>query len=196
MPVHLIAFSGSTRSASYNLMLVEIAAGAAERAGATVERINLRDFDLPVYDADHELEHGMPAGVMKLKAICAAADGYLVSAPEYNGSLSAVLKNAIDWVSRPTPGTAETQLSLTSYRGKVAGIMSASPGAWGGVRGLAHVRQILSSLGVLVVAEQLAVPRVTDAFDADGNLRDPAYQNIVETIGARTVQLARAFKTA
>ena len=195
MSVRLIAFSGSTRKASHNRRLVEIAAAGAERAGAQVERISLRDFDLPVYDADHEEDHGMPQSVVALKALCAASDGYLIAAPEYNGSLPAVLKNAIDWISRPTPNTAETQLSLTAYRGKVAGIMSASPGAWGGIRGLAHVRQILSGLGVLVAAEQLAVPAAGDAFDADGKLKNPAFQTIVETIGARAVQLAHALKT-
>lgn len=196
MSVRLIAFSGSTRRASFNRKLVEIAAAGAERAGAEVRIISLRDFDLPVYDADHEAENGMPEDVVKLKALCAAADGYLISAPEYNGSLPAVLKNAIDWISRPTPDTTETQLSLTAYRGKVAGIMSASPGAWGGIRGLAHVRQILSGLGVLVAPEQLAVPAAADAFDADGKLKNEAFQPLVQTIGARAVLLAQALKSA
>lgn len=196
MSIRLVAFSGSMRRASHNRKLVEIAAAGATRAGAEVRLISLRDFELPLYDADHEAEYGMPESVLKLKALCAESDGYLIAAPEYNGSLPAVLKNAIDWISRPTPETSETQLSLTAYRGKVAGIMSASPGAWGGIRGLAHVRQILSGLGVLVAAEQLAVPASTDAFDAEGKLKNPAFQILIETIGARTVLLGRALKAA
>ncbi|HET7334893.1 MAG TPA: NAD(P)H-dependent oxidoreductase [Rhizomicrobium sp.] len=192
--VKLIAFSGSMRHKSYNHSLVQIAAHGARKADAEVELINLIDFDLPLYNADLEARDGLPQSVLALKALCLASDGYLISAPEYNGSLPAVLKNAIDWLSRPGPAPGETAITLSAYRGKVAGIMSASPGAWGGVRGLAHLRQILSGMGVLVTAEQLAVPAAMDAFDGDGRLKNPVFHALVETIGARSVQLARALK--
>jgi len=196
IPVELVAFSGSARRESFNRKLVEIAAGGAREAGGTVRIVNLSDFDLPLYDADREELEGMPPGAVALKAMCVEADGYLISAPEYNGSLPAVLKNAIDWLSRPGPGSGETAITHRAFRGKVAGIMSISPGAWGGVRGLAHLRQILSGLNVLVTAEQLAVPGAATAFDGQNRLHTEAFQSLTKTIGARTVQLARALKTS
>ena len=192
-PVRILALSGSTRAKSHNRAVVEIAASAAARAGAEVQLINLRDFHLPLYDADHEAENGMPESARTLKTLFVACDGYLIASPEYNGSLTAVLKNAIDWLSRPTePG--ETAFTLRAFKGKVAGIMSASPGAWGGVRGLAHLRQILSGMGVLVVAEQLAVPSSGNAFDAAGALQNPAQHTAIEAIGTRVEHLARAMR--
>jgi NAD(P)H-dependent FMN reductase len=196
MSLTLVAFSGSLRRDSYNRLLVEHAASGAEHAGAKVCRVALRDFELPIYDADSEREVGMPQGARALKEICTQAAGYLIAAPEYNGSLSAALKNALDWLSRPLPGSDETALSLTAFRNKAAGILSASPGAWGGVRGLAHVRQILSGMGVLVVAEQLAVPRASEAFDAEGHLVDPAQRTLAKAIGARTVMVANALQNS
>ena len=140
--------------------------------------------------ADGATFTGLPEAAAKLKALFVEADGFLIASPEYNSSVSAVLKNAVDWMSRPSPG--ETELSLKAFRGKVAGILSTSPGNWGGVRGLAHLRQILTTMGVLVVAEQLAVPQAPNAFDADGAPVNPVHRTVIEAIGTRVVQLARA----
>jgi NAD(P)H-dependent FMN reductase len=194
--VSLIALSGSTRAGSHNRAMLKLAVGAAERAGAKVSFVELRDLALPLYDADLEAEHGLPQALIDFKATCVAADGYLIAAPEYNGSLSAVLKNTIDWLSRPGPQPGETPFTLAAYRGKVAGVMSASPGAWGGVRGLMHLREILSGMGVLVTAEQFALPAAHGAFGEDGRLQNAVYQTMVEAIGARTAQLAQALKTS
>jgi len=192
--VSLIALSGSTRSGSHNRMLVSLAAAAAERAGARVALVDLRDLALPLYDADLEADQGLPGALIDFKRACTAADGYLVAGPEYNGGLSAVLKNAIDWLSRPGPTPGETPFTLSAFRGKVAGVMSASPGSWGGIRGLMSLREILSGMGVLVTAEQLAVPAAYAAFDEDGQLKNEVHRAIVESIGARAVQLALALK--
>ncbi len=192
-PVRILGLSGSTRAKSHNRALVEIAASAAARAGAEVQLISLRDFHLPLYDADLEAESGMPANAVALKALFIRCDGFLIASPEYNGSLTAVLKNAIDWLSRPTD-SGETALTLRAFKGKVAGIMSASPGGWGGVRGLAHLRQILSGMGVLVVAEQLAVPSAANAFDESGALQNSAQHAAIEAIGTRVEHLARAMR--
>jgi NAD(P)H-dependent FMN reductase len=194
--VSLIALSGSTRAGSHNRAMLRLAASAAHRAGAKVSFVELRDLGLPLYDADFEAEHGLPPALIEFKARCVAADGYLIAAPEYNGSLSAVLKNTIDWLSRPGPQPGETPFTLAAFRGKVAGAMSASPGAWGGVRGLMHLREILSGMGVLMTAEQFALPAAHSAFNERGELENSVYQTIVEAIGARAVQLARALKTA
>jgi NAD(P)H-dependent FMN reductase len=190
--VKLIAFAGSTRKDSYNRRVVEIAAQGARAAGAEVQVLNLKDFNIPFYDPDIEAVEGMPPDVQKLKDLFLESDGFLIAAPEYNGSMPGLLKNAIDWVSRPATG--ETQTSLTAFRGKVAGIMSASPGPWGGVRGLAHLRQILSGMFVLVVAEQLAVPNAADAFEPHGALKNAAYHAMIEAIGKRVAHLAKAMK--
>jgi hypothetical protein len=106
----------------------------AREAGAEVSLLDLKDFPLPLFDQDLEAEQGMPEAGAKLKRLFIDHDGLLIAAPEYNSSVTAVLKNAIDWVSPPASG----EPSLVAFRGKVATLMSASPGALGGLRGLAH----------------------------------------------------------
>jgi NAD(P)H-dependent FMN reductase len=187
MPItpKILAFAGSTRTDSYNKRLVKIAVAGALAAGAEVTLIDLRDFPLPLFDGDLEAREGLPANGRKLKDLFLAHHGLLISAPEYNSSITAVLKNTIDWVSRPVPG----EPPLACFDGKVACLMSASPGALGGLRGLVHLRAILGNIKVLVLPEQVAVPKANEAFDPDGSLKDPAQQKAVEGLGA---QLARA----
>ncbi|HEV3119460.1 MAG TPA: NAD(P)H-dependent oxidoreductase [Gemmataceae bacterium] len=128
----ILAFAGSPRKDSFNKRLVQIAASGARQAGATVTVIDLRDFPMPVFDQDLEAAQGQPETAKRLKNMMVAHDGFLISAPEYNSSITAVLKNTIDWVSRPVPN----EPPLVAYRGKAAALMSASPGALGGLRGL------------------------------------------------------------
>ena len=183
----LLAFAGSTREASFNKRLIRVAADGARAAGADVTLIDLRDHPLPLYDGDLERDEGLPANALELKALFGAHDGLLISAPEYNGGMSGVLKNTIDWISRQ----GDDDQPLAAYTGKVCGLMSASPGGLGGVRGLAHVRQILTGLGVLVIPQQRAVSNAANAFDADGKLQDSAQQAAIESIGARVTDLVR-----
>ena len=122
----------------------------AREAGGEVTLIDLKDFPLPLFDQDLEAEQGMPENGTRLKKLFIDHDGLLIASPEYNSSFPAVLKNAIDWVSRPAPG----EPSLVAFRGKVATLMSASPGAQGGLRGLVHVRSILGNIGVIVLPDQ------------------------------------------
>ena len=153
---------------SFNKTLVAIAARAARDAGAEVTLIDLKDFPLPLFDQDLEADQGMPENGAKLKQLFIDHDGLLIASPEYNSSVTAVLKNAIDWVSRPAPG----EPSLVAFRGKVATLMSASPGALGGLRGLVHLRSILGNIGVIVLPDQIAVARAHEAFQPDGSLSD------------------------
>jgi chromate reductase len=111
----ILAFAGSTRKESFNKKLVKIAADAARAAGAQVTYLDLRDIPMPLYDGDLETEQGIPENAKKFKAMLMAHDGFLISAPEYNSSISGVLKNAIDWASRPVPGEAP----LVCFAGKV-----------------------------------------------------------------------------
>jgi len=185
-PARILAFAGSTRTDSFNKKLVQLAARGARAAGAEVTIIDLRDYPLPLFDQDLEQRDGLPPNGRKLKDLFLAHDGLLIASPEYNSSISAVLKNTIDWVSRPAPGEAP----LGCFAGKVAGLMSASVGALGGLRGLVHVRAILGNIQVLVIPEQLAVAKAEEAFNPDGTLKDSQQQKIVERIGATVATYA------
>jgi chromate reductase len=175
----ILAFAGSTRRESFNKKLVQHAVKGAREAGADVTLIDLRDFPLPLFDQDLEAEHGMPENGAKLKKLFVDHHGLLISAPEYNSSITAVLKNAIDWVSRPAPG----EPSLVAFTGKVATLMSASPGAPGGLRGLVHLRSILGNIGAIVLPQQIAVPKAQEAFQPDGPLADAKQQASIEALG-------------
>ena len=178
----ILAFSGSAHSPSLNQRLVSLAARGARDAGAEVTLISLRDFPMPLYDQDIEDADGIPEHGMRLKDLFRAHDGLLISSPEYNSSFSAALKNAIDWISRPdgdVPG-------LVAFRDTTALLLSASPGALGGLRGLVHVRAILSGLGVLVLPGQHAVSRAHTVLGEDGSFSD---ERGAETVRSLTQQL-------
>lgn len=165
----ILAFAGSTRTASYNKQLVRFAADAARAAGAEVTLVDLRDYPLPLFDGDLEDQQGLPENAKKLKAIFSAHDALLIASPEYNSSITAVLKNTLDWISR---GETDDEPALAAYRGKTAALISASPGALGGLRGLVHLRAILGNIGVIVLPDQVAVPKAHEAFDDKGGLKD------------------------
>ena len=181
-PPKILAFAGSTREASFNKKLVQIAAEGARAAGAEVTYIDdLRDLPMPLYDGDLETKQGLPENVQQFKQLMIAHRGLLIASPEYNSSITGVLKNAIDWASRSLPG----EPMLASFKDKVAALMSASPGALGGLRGLTHVRSILSNIGVLVLPEQQTISKAFEAFDGDGKLKDPKQQEAVEQLGSK-----------
>jgi len=167
--------------------LVNLAARAAESAGARVRVIALRDYALPIYDADFEANYGLLENIHSLKRLFRGADGFLIAAPEYNASITAVLKNTLDWVSRPVDG--ETVMTLSCFRGKVAGLLSASPGRLGGVRALGHLREILNRLSVTTLPDQVCIPQAHEAFD-EGGLKNIALQAAVEDIGERIASFA------
>lgn len=182
----ILCFAGSLRKDSLNKKLVQVAMSGAKAAGADVTYLDLKDLPLAVYDGDVEAEQGIPENAQKLKELMLANDAFLIACPEYNSSITAALKNAIDWASRPAPGEPQ----LACFKGKVAGIMSASPGALGGLRGLVHVRAILGNIGVIVVPEQVAVGQANKAFGDDGRLIDEKQQASVENIGKRVAEVA------
>lgn len=186
----ILAFSGSTRTASYNKMLVKIAMAGARAAGAEVTYLDLRDIPMPFYDEDLETRDGLPPNARKFKDLLLAHDGFLISSPEYNSSISGVLKNAIDWASRSVPGEAP----LGCFADRVAGLMSASPGALGGLRGLVHVRSILGNIKVIVLPDQVAVAKAHEAFNPDGSLKDVKQNTAVEKLGANVATLLAKLK--
>jgi len=175
----ILAFAGSTRTESFNKQLVKVAVAGAQAAGADVTLIDLRDLPMPLYDGDLEAQEGIPAAAQRFKSLLLAHQGLLIASPEYNSSITGVLKNAIDWASRSAPD----EKPLACFVGKTAALMSASPGALGGLRGLVHLRAILGNIHVLVLPDQLAVPRAHEAFNADGGLNDTRQQTAVERLG-------------
>ncbi len=185
----ILAFSGSLREGSFNHRLVEVAAKGARAAGAEVTVIRLREFGLPVFDEDLE-KKGTPDAVKRLKDLFRAHHGLLIASPEYNSSVTAALKNTIDWVSRPEEG----QPPLSCFADKVAGLIAASPGALGGLRGLVHLRAILGNIQVTVLPDQFALAKAHEAFGDDGAIKDAKAQAVVEGIGgklARTIAKLR-----
>ncbi len=181
--VRIVAFAGSLRSGSFNKKLIRIAAAGARAAGAEVTEIDLRDIPMLLYNGDVEREQGLPPNAKVFKRLLIEHHGFLISSPEYNSAVSGVLKNAIDWASRPEPN----EPALVAFKGKVAGLVSASPGHLGGIRGLAVLRSILSNIGVFVIPTQMAISRANDAFEPGGELKDERQQAAVESIGAEVV---------
>lgn len=184
-PPRILAFAGSTRKDSLNKKLVPIAAAGARAAGADVTIVDLRDYPLPLYDGDLEEAEGQPANAAAFKQLMMDHDGLLIASPEYNSSVTAVLKNTIDWVSRPLPG----EPSLVAFRGKTAALMSAAAGMFGGLRGLAHTRSILGNIGVLVIPAQVTLPQANHAFEPDGTLKDDSMTKRVEGLGASLAEI-------
>lgn len=181
----ILAFAGSTRMDSFNKKLVKTAATGAKDAGADVTVIDLSDFQMPIYDGDLEIQDGLPSSTRKLKDLMLAHQGLLISSPEYNSSISGVLKNTIDWVSRQSDG----EIPLACFKDKVSGLMSASTGGLGGLRGLVHVRTILENIGVLVIPNQVAISKAHEAFNSDGTMKDEKQEQQVKNIGADLTQM-------
>ncbi len=187
--VKILGWAGSARQDSFNKKLVRIALAGAETAGAKVTYVDLRDYPLPLYDGDSELADGLPENVEKLGALFRANDGFLLASPEYNGFLSPVLKNTLDWLSR----SAEAQPDLSAFQGKVAAVMAASPGPLGGLRGLRGVRELLTNLGYLVLPNQITIRSAFKAFDDDGQFLDEAQSKRVEALGAELANATLRF---
>lgn len=187
MTIKLLAFAGSTRTGSLNQALLDLAVADGQARGAEVTAIRLKDFALPLYDGDLEASD-FPAKARELKALFQAHHGFLIASPEYNGSLSGVLKNAIDWASRPTDGEGMTALS--AFRGKVAGLMGASISPFGGLRGITHLRQILGTIQTVVATEQVLVPAAHAAFDEAGALKEALSAQLLGGLVARVMDLA------
>ena len=177
----ILAFAGSVRQDSVNKKLAKIAVEGAKAVGAEVTYLDFRDLPLPLYDGDLEEAEGLPENVLKLKALMKAHQGFLIACPEYNSSITPLLKNVIDWASRPEPD----EPSLACFQEKVGVLMSASPGALGGLRGLVHVRSILGNIGVLVLPDQQAIGNAYQAFDENGNLKDESQQTSIVQLGSK-----------
>ena len=185
----LLVFAGSTRSGSWNRKLATVTAALAEAAGADVTHLELGDFDVPMYNADLEAQ-GTPADVMRLKELTAAHPAWIICTPEYNASYPALLKNTLDWISSPVKGDPAWSDGFQSTRGKVVGVLSASPGALGGLRSQSHLVPLLFNLQCWVAPRTFALSRAADAFDADGGLANEAARSAVQAVIAQVLSAA------
>ncbi len=184
----IVAFAGSLRTASFNKRLLALAADTARAAGAEVTIVDLRELALPLFDQDLEDASGLPEGAKKFKALLRASDGFLIASPEYNSSITAALKNAIDWASR---SESDDEPPLAAYKGKVAALMATSPGALGGLRGLVTLRSILGNIGVIVLPEQVCISTAHEAFDDAGKLKDERKVKQVSALAMALVETLR-----
>ena len=182
--VRILAFAGSVHRGSVNKKTVGVAVEGARAAGAQVTVVDLLDYPFPIFNEDVEAQEGIPANAVKLKELFKSHHGFLISCPEYNSSITPLLKNVIDWMSRK----AKDEPVMAAFNGKAVVLMAASPGALGGLRGLAHVRDILGNIGAIVLPQQVALPKAHEAFDPDGTLKDPRQHASIRHLGAELVQ--------
>lgn len=169
----VLVFAGSTRIASHNRKLAREVAGLVRERRVEVTHLELGDFDVPMYNADLEAR-GTPADVMKLKQIFFEHPAWLVCTPEYNASYPALVKNTFDWISSPVKGDPVWNDDFRATRGKVVGVLSASPGALGGLRSQSHLVPLLFNLHCWVSPRTWALGRAADAFDDNGRLKNEA----------------------
>jgi NAD(P)H-dependent FMN reductase len=183
----VLVFAGSTRTGSFNEKLAALAAGELRNAGLEVTLAHLRDYPMPLYDGDAEAAQGVPESARRFKELVREHDALVVASPEYNGSFPALLKNAIDWISRPAPG----EPPLAVFRGKPAALLSASPSPGAGKRVLRHLRELLEMIGMKVAQAQVNVARAPEAFDDAGNLVRPEDRAAVRELVDELVRAVR-----
>jgi chromate reductase len=177
---NILAFAGSARRESWNRKVLAVAVAGAREAGAEVTVVNLGDYPMPIYNADWHDEHGVPDAMIELRRLMMAANGLLIASPEYNTSITPLLKNSIDWLSQAVNGES----GRAPFEGKVGGLMGASNGAFGTIRALPHVSAILSNLGVLMLPI-VAVPGVAKTFDESGAMSNERTRLTLSRLGAR-----------
>ena len=185
----VLIFAGSIRTGSHNARLAALASKEFALAGAEITRISLIDYPLPLYDGDLEAKSGQPENAVKLKRLMATHQGVFIASPEYNASVTPLLKNTIDWISRVRE---RGEAPLAVYKNRVFAIGGASDGAYGAMRSLMALRQVLElGCGALVIPEQIAVMRASEAFDEMDNLKDERAANLLKRIAQRLTDMAR-----
>jgi NAD(P)H-dependent FMN reductase len=183
----VLGFAGSARADSFNKRLVAVALEGAAETGCTTTLVDLADFRLPLYDGDFEASNDYPESAARLRALLLEHQGLLIASPEYNGSITPLLKNTLDWVSR----SPERRPDLSPYQGKVAALLAASPGPLGGLRGLPIVRALLSNLGVTTLANQVSLRAAHEHFDGSGAMTDQGTRDRVRGLGRELALAAR-----
>lgn len=180
MSAKILVFSGSARKESLNKRLAKAATKILNEQGAEATFLELGDYPMPIYHGDVEADDGVPEQAKQVEEILQAHEGIVIASPEYNGTFSPLLKNSIDWITRIGRG---------AFRGKTAVLLSAAPGALGGLRGLVQTRAMLSSIGVIVLPEQLAVAKAREAFDESGELIEESYKERLTQIAQKLIDV-------
>ena len=178
--MRLLFFAGSAREASFNKKLALLGHNIAEANGIEAVFVELKDYPMPIYNGDIEAAEGPPEPARAFKALLGEYQGVFIASPEYNSSVTPLLKNTLDWVTRVR---AKGETGLEVFKSRVFAISGASPGYYGGMRSLLNLRQILAvGIGALVIPEQIALPRAMDAFEADGSLKDRNQQEMLKGV--------------
>ena len=178
--MRLLFFAGSAREASFNKKLALLGRHIAEANGIEAVFVDLKDYPMPIYNGDLEAAEGPPERARAFKALLGEYQGVFIASPEYNSSVTPLLKNTLDWVTRVR---AKGETGLEVFKSRVFAISAASPGYYGGMRSLLNLREILAvGIGALVIPEQLALPRAMDAFEADGSLKDKTQQELLKGV--------------
>jgi chromate reductase len=185
----ILVFAGSIRTGSYNARLAALAAKELALMGAEVTRISLEDYPMPIYDGDNETESGVPSNARDLKQILAAHQGVFIASPEYNASITPLLKNAIDWISRVRE---RGEPPLAVFKDRAFALGGASDSAYGAMRSLMALRQVLElGCGALVIPEQITVFHASEAFDEMDNLKEERAANMLKRVLRRLTDTAR-----
>ncbi|HEX4585656.1 MAG TPA: NAD(P)H-dependent oxidoreductase [Burkholderiaceae bacterium] len=193
-PPRILIVPGSARSQAHSKRLAAAALGAIDRAAGAGTLIDLAHFEMPLYHGDLEARHGIPQATRRLQSLLAGHDALLIASPEYNGSMTPLLVNTLDWCSRVDPANAGAS-GLAVFADKPAALVGSSPGVFGGLRALIHLRDLLGYLGMVVLPQQMTVPRAHQAFDADGSLLDQTQQARLDAIALALVRAAWQFRT-
>jgi len=185
----ILVIPGSLRTGSYNARLAALATKELALADADVTRISLLDYPLPIYDADLAEKSGLPQHALALKRLMCAHQGVFIASPEYNASITPLIKNTIDWISvvqeRGEP-------PLVAFQGRVFALAGASPRRSGALQSLLALRQVLAvGCRALVLSEQVAVPNAEHAFDEMDELRDARAAGELKALARRLVDVAR-----
>lgn len=190
MPVpKILVFAGSIRTGSFNARLAANAAKQLALLGSEVTHISLADYPMPLYDVDLEARSGQPQNAVKLKQLFMAHGGIFIASPEYNASVTPLLKNTLDWISRVREGR---EMPLAAYKERVFALGGASNGTYGAMRSLLALRQVLEiGCGALVIPDQIAVPRAADAYDENDNLKDQQTLSRLKDVLQRLMDMTR-----
>ncbi|HET7019238.1 MAG TPA: NAD(P)H-dependent oxidoreductase [Xanthobacteraceae bacterium] len=185
----ILVIPGSLRAKSYNVRLAALAAKELMLTPADVTRISLLDYPLPIYDADTAETAGPPPNAVKLKQLMSLHQGVFIASPEYNASITPLMKNTIDWISAVRePGEAP----LAAYQNRVFALGGASPGRSGATHSLLALRQVLAvGCRALVIAEQVTVPNAEQAFDAMDELKDARAASQLKLVIRKLVDTAK-----
>jgi NAD(P)H-dependent FMN reductase len=181
----ILAISGSDRDGSWNRKLVEHIANLARGEGAEVDTLARGDINMPIYNADEETASGLPQNAASFRSRLRETDGIIISCPEYNGFVTPLLLNAIDWATRSEEGKPDPQI----FGNKVILICSTSPGGFGGMRASGHLRTLMSGIGCWVMPQGIVVPGATSSFDDDGALADEDVSSRAQSVTRRFVDM-------